>query len=114
MTEKRQDESLEAFFAAARQAAPEPSEALLARVMSDARLAWRPVVRAEGLWTRVLAAVGGWGALGGMATAALTGVWIGYAGIADLGAISDGFAGGETVELLPGTEDIAFLDGWGE
>lgn len=125
------DERLEDFFAAARQDAPAPSGALMARVLADAEAAMPrgiagparpdparsgPDPRAGGLlgW---LGAFGGWGGLGGLATAALAGLWFGYAGTSDPGSLSAALTGGgtvaETTELLPGGDTIALVAGWG-
>lgn len=77
---------LEDVFAAARDEAPMPSEALLGRIMADAddvtraRDAARVApVRRRGAFAAIAAAIGGWPALAGMATAAGAGVWIGVA-----------------------------------
>lgn len=91
MTERHEDDlELESFFAAARAAAPEPGSAFLARITAQgeavqaerlsAALAPPRARRGMGIWATLAAAVGGWGAFGGMATAALAGLWIGFAG----------------------------------
>lgn len=98
MTEtQRQDDGLEAFFAVAREAAPEPStqflmrliaqgEAVQAERQSAAMAPPRPIARgARGggilaALAALAAALGGWGAMGGMVSAAVAGVWIGFAG----------------------------------
>ena len=75
---------LDAEFAAARRTPPEPSHDLMARVLADAlshqpqpNIA-RPVapVRA-GFGARILGFLGGWAAIGGLATATIVGFWIG-------------------------------------
>ncbi|MFN3936202.1 MAG: dihydroorotate dehydrogenase [Gemmobacter sp.] len=82
---------LEALFAEARAEPPVPSEALLARVLADARAAQpraagpagSPAYRIRGWrWRRILAP-------GGLAAAGLAGFWLGYAlpgPVADLAA----------------------------
>jgi hypothetical protein len=113
MTEKRQEDAgLEAFFEAARADAPVPSTALMARVLADAEAA-QPKPPAVGLIAMLIEAVGGWRGLGGLATAACAGLWIGFAGWADLDVIRSGLTGDEVgvVELMPGGEVIALLDG---
>lgn len=91
MTDRHEDDlGLESFFAAARAAAPEPGSALLARIAAQgeavqaerlsAALAPPRPRRSMGIWATLAAAVGGWSAFGGMATAALAGLWIGFAG----------------------------------
>lgn len=86
-----EDAALAPFFAAARAARPTVSAALTARILADsaAELPRAPVARAAlrapspptrpALARRLLAALGGWGGLGGLATATLAGVWIGIA-----------------------------------
>lgn len=130
-TEMERDEiGLEAFFAAARRAAPAPSEALMARVLADAEETLprpaadtaadrtapsaRPGPRVTGL-RGLLGTFGGWGGLGGLATAALAGLWFGYAGPGDPASVAAMLTGGEaqeTTELLPEGETIALLAGW--
>jgi hypothetical protein len=82
------DEALEQFFAAGRAAAPKPSTALTYAVTVDALAAQdrratpaAPTPLRDSRWRALFAGFGGWPALGGMATAALTGLWIGVAGI---------------------------------
>jgi len=101
MTEMRKDEDtvLDLFFAEARQMAPEPSAAFLGRVLADAEAmqagflaapAQPAVTRAArfGVLGTLLALFGGWGGLGGMATAAVAGVWIGFAGSGTLAQVT--------------------------
>ncbi len=77
---------LDDLFAAARtDSRATPSPDLLARVLSEAEglqvVAPTPDAPPErrGLWVAVVAAVGGWPALGGVAMAGVAGVWIGVA-----------------------------------
>jgi hypothetical protein len=96
MTERHEsddDAALDALFGAARAARPDPSAALLARIAADAeavaadrarQAAARPSRGGIFGW---LPAIGGWPALAGLATAAVAGVWIGYAQ-PDLGSVS--------------------------
>ncbi|GAA6179342.1 hypothetical protein NBRC116594_07800 [Shimia sp. NS0008-38b] len=88
MADKFDDDMLDDLFAAAKSDARQaPSPDLLARVLADAEavqaeLAATPAaasvaVQKTGLWQAFLAAVGGWGALGGVAMAGVAGVWIG-------------------------------------
>jgi len=110
------DDGLEAFFEAGRRAAPTPSDALMARVLADA-LAAQPVAKPRpvprpGAWAQLREALGGWPALGGLATAGVMGLAIGIAapsGFADLGLA---FLGQSTdtylVDLMPELDfDIA-------
>lgn len=62
----------------ARAPVPEVSPTLEARLMHEAERLM-PSVRVERAgWLRVLRGLGGWPAMGGMATAAAAGVWIGF------------------------------------
>jgi hypothetical protein len=107
------DREIEALFAAARAHPAEPSAALLARVMEDAMIEASacalpdraPVRHAarRGVLAALVAAIGGWPAMGGLATAGLVGVWIGYAAPAGLDTVtSDVFGDGyEVSDLVP-------------
>lgn len=85
MAEKFDDDMLDDLFAAARSdSRATPSPDLLARVLSEAESLQvaepAPVPQqCRSLWTAVVAAVGGWPALSGVAMAGVTGVWIGVA-----------------------------------
>ncbi len=80
------ERELEALFEAARQTAPVAGPELLARVLADGEAllpaAPGPAARRGGgladLPRALLAAIGGWTALAGLATATLAGIWIGY------------------------------------
>jgi hypothetical protein len=105
MNDTLEDAGLEDFFEAARATPPSVPQALMARVQADA-LDAQP--RAKGMakagW---LQALGGLPGLGGLATAACVGVWIGIAPPAQLPDL-----GG----LALGLEDISQTDvagfGW--
>ena len=119
MTEMRKDDdtALDLFFAEARQSAPEPSAVFLGRILAQAeevqagfcaapaQPAVRRGVRAGGLGM-LLALLWGWGGIGGMATAAVAGVWIGFAG-------SDTFAqvAGYATTTETATESALLADG---
>jgi hypothetical protein len=118
------EDGLERFFAAARSRMPEPSEALMARVLADAEAAMvrrpdavavRPVARG-GAIGGLLSAIGGWAGLSGLATATAAGLWIGVAGLADPVTLTGGLFGGSalSVELMPGAGsfDVAAGTGW--
>ncbi len=87
MTEERRDEILlEPFFDAARRVAPVPDAAFLT-LLANAGEAGAPPRRSGqrqslrgqlSVWVGLL---GGWGGVGGMATAAVVGLWIGFAGV---------------------------------
>lgn len=106
---------LEDFFVQARRCPPEPDAALMAQILR-AGLAHQPrpapVSRRRGtVFAQVLAMLGGWRALGGMATAAAAGVWIGFAGLDRLGDLAgvDLAAPTESMNLLPEGDVVAFL-----
>lgn len=114
-TERDDDRMLEAFFAEARQVPPEPSADLLARVLADADAvrAARPAPAMapsapppRGAWHGLLDLLGGWGGVGGLVAAGLTGLWIGFSGTGILGAASAGIwgasAAGESAEFGAG------------
>ena len=76
------DDMLEGLFADARAQSPSelPSD-LRARMMADAAGEFaKPVVihPAPSLWSRALDAIGGWASVGGLATAAVSGVYFGF------------------------------------
>lgn len=111
----KRDDRLENLFAAARSAPPEPSGALMARVMRAAQteMRMRAAPVRDSVFARVLAVIGGWGGVGGLATAACAGLWIGFAGNVAPEGLAYGLAdpSGASVELLPEAEVSAFLDG---
>lgn len=99
------EQDLDDLLAAARTHAPSPSPALLARILTDAereqdRPQPRPAPRRR--WTRLLPLVlGSVGATAGMATAALAGVWIGYAQPETLTTVTSALWADQRVDLLP-------------
>jgi len=101
--EPERDDELERMFAAARGPAPVP-DTLMARVLADAaqvqaaRAAVPARRAAPGRWQRLVWALGGHGALAGLAAAGLAGVWIGFAQPVGLPYLT------ETVELIPGDD----------
>ncbi len=87
-----------------------PGDDLAARIVADAaaqmpRRAARPAPRFGAV---LLAALGGWAAVGGLAAATVAGIWIGVSPPAAV----DGLLGGEelTVSIYP---EIGLLDGEG-
>ena len=109
------DDDLDDLFAAARAQDAPPSPALLARILADAaseqprapapaRLA-RPRFRLAAL----IAALGGGGALAGLATATVAGLWIGLAppaAVDDFAATLWASGEGDSVELIPDLEGM--------
>lgn len=113
MTERDDDAALEALFAAARNRAPEPSADLLARVLAQAeavqaeqvaRRPKAPAARRGGAWRGLLDLIGGWGGVGGLAAAGVTGLWIGFTGTGAIGTATVAIWG------EPAAEIEAFLD----
>ncbi len=82
-------DALDEMFAQARGDAPEFSDALAARMLTDARqiqatcpsgqIMSSSAPKSRGFWGQLLVALGGWGGVGGLATACAAGVWIGVA-----------------------------------
>ncbi|WP_101069084.1 hypothetical protein [Roseovarius salinarum] len=112
MTETDMDSTaLKAHFEAARQHAPSPPDALMARVMADAlaEQAAAPDVAApaRGRWAELLRALGGWPAVAGLACATLAGVWIGAFPPVGLQTAAGGLltpdAALYTVDVMPAT-----------
>jgi len=112
------DRELEAFFAAGRSAAAEPSAAFLVRVLAEAeavqaeRMAPAPQPR-QGIWAGLLSALGGWGGAGGLATATMAGVWLGFAGVQGSGTLTAFLAADEaaiTLELIPDFDSFALAE----
>lgn len=108
------EEELERLLARSAENGPEPSEALLERVMADAdrtlaaqQATVRPrQVRRQGLF----AGLGGWPALTGLVTATVAGIWIGFAQPGPVGGIADGMlatdADYDLGDLMPGYETV--------
>ncbi len=104
-----QDDDLDRLLADAARKVPEPSEALMNRVLADA-LALQPaaprlrVQSRPGLLSRLTAAVGGGPVLAGLGTAAVFGMALGYLSPATLGYLTGTMA--DTAEFFP---DADFL-----
>lgn len=101
-----EDAGLDALFDAARDARPSPSDDLMARIIADAE-SNQPVLephraRPPSFFGQVLDALGGWPALGGLVTAAATGVYIGF--------VQPDLLGGEA--LLSEETEIGSVDLW--
>lgn len=101
-------DALDALFAQARTTQMPPVDGLMARIMADAVqvtqdrqvLAAAPngPVRSPGIFAGLIAALGGWPALGGLAVVAATGLYLGVAPPAGLTAIGQA-VWGETVTV---------------
>lgn len=100
------DDDLDTLFAQMQGLAVVPGDALMARVLADAASAqaagW-PVPRPQpGLWDRMMAAIGGWPSVGGLAAATVAGLWIGVAPPTSLQDITATLIGDEvSLELVP-------------
>jgi len=114
------NDPLEEFFAAARSARPAPSDDLMARVLADAETAQqRPgtvgIRPRPGLWPRVMDAIGGWPALGGLTAATLAGLWVGIAPPAAVEEMTASLIGDEvSISLFSTVEELGaegFFDG---
>lgn len=111
-----QDSDLDDLFATARQQPAGVSAALMARVLSDAddlqpRNDALPARKGRaGFWAGFVAAIGGAGGVVGLSTAAMAGVWIGFAQPNALTTVTDRFLPDETVsgtvDVLPGFDDF--------
>lgn len=112
MANKNDDDALDGFFRAARLHAPVPSEALMTRILNDAAHAQRVqahVSYAPSLWSRLSDALGGRPGLGGLATAAAVGLWLGYAGLGDpAGYVAEYWGAEGAYDLMPGAEAFVF------
>ena len=90
------DNDLELFFEAARQDAPEPSDALLAAILADAQAqqpratSLSPECPKENWFRGLLSIVGGWPAAASLATATVAGVWLGFTQPVQLETLSGG------------------------
>jgi hypothetical protein len=102
-------DDLDALFASAKSAPMQPSEALMSRVLVDAdALQPRPHTRhapapGRGFLASLAAVFGGVGALAGVGSAALAGLFIGFVQPTEIGAMV-GFGATTTidqVELIP-------------
>ncbi|MFT6103929.1 MAG: hypothetical protein ACJA1E_000344 [Paracoccaceae bacterium] len=101
------DEMLDGFFEAARQQQPQIPEEVVARILADAdreqahhlKGVVTPVRSTRNFFGDVMAALGGWPSLAGLAAATLAGVWIGYSPPTSLDSIALLVLGGETISF---------------
>ncbi|MCB2129469.1 MAG: hypothetical protein KDE03_10435 [Rhodobacteraceae bacterium] len=113
------DDLLDAYFSAGRSDPPLPDADFMARAVAEAEDAARKLGQAgtaappqKGFLDRFLAR---WVAPGGFVAASCLGLWIGYAGVGQLGsAANDLFAqtNGSVLELMPAT-DLFTISGVG-
>lgn len=110
MTTEKDDKmpDLEAYFEAARDAVPDPSDALMARIMADAVAVadgWAEPAEAparNGFLRGFLDAVGGWPSVSGMVTAGFVGLFVGISPPALVSELTD--------SILYGTSDAYLVD----
>jgi hypothetical protein len=113
-----QMDDLDDLFAQARAGAMQPSDDLARRVIADAdRLQPRPmafaprVVAAErdGFWARLSGIFGGGLSLAGIGSAAVMGLFLGFAQPSALMSMTTGLTGNDaldTLELMPGVDAL--------
>lgn len=117
--------AVDALLAEVARSGPVPSAALMSRILADAGQAMPrkpsampvPAVsasgsRAPGWLGRVVGALGGWGGIGGLVSATVAGVWIGFGDVGGgLGVTSllgaTGTETATTVELMPDADAFA-------
>ncbi|MFU8824587.1 hypothetical protein [Yoonia sp.] len=73
------DDMLDDLFAQACKVAPDPDDALVARVLADAARPQRKATPALPWLAQLRGMIGGWPAFGSLAAATVAGVWIGIA-----------------------------------
>ncbi len=127
---RKDDDLLEGFFAAARRVAPEPAPAFLERLVAQGEAvqaerlsaamappraratAQRGGAQRSGVLEALATLVGGWAAMGGvaggMATAAVAGLWIGFSG-AETMLQAVGLNGAVGTEVAATASGSAFL-----
>ncbi len=119
MTNPNED-NLDDIFAQARAVQVTPDDDLVARVLADAaavQAGFTPVAvnPSSGFWAGLMEAIGGWPALGGLATATVAGLWIGVAPPASVADLTASYLGDEvSVSLFatdPGFDIGEMVDG---
>jgi hypothetical protein len=120
------DDEMAGLFEAARNRAPLPSADLIARILADAeaQAAPEPVPAAKarrappapGFWATLVAGLGGWPVLAGMATATVAGVWLGFPAPEVLDTMAGGIlmpgqaeTGYQLEDMVPDYGDFTFL-----
>ena len=102
------DRMLDDLFAVARAGAPQPDDALMARVLADAARVQSPVAVPEsrGFWVALSDMLGGWPAWGGLATATVAGLWVGIAPPAPVEDLAASVWGNEVSVTLMSAETL--------
>ncbi|MEQ8895753.1 MAG: hypothetical protein RID23_01590 [Roseovarius sp.] len=118
MDEPENTDPLKAFFDAGKAARPEPSDALMARIMADADREQAERAKApapvrtprRGRLAWLAGALGGWPAMTGLAAATVAGLWIGVSAPAGLtGIAQDVIAGNDEAYLIDLDPDATFV-----
>ncbi len=112
---KNTDETLNAFFSAAKAEAPDPSAAFIAQ-MAQAALDEQPRAAlrdAPGFWVQLRQTLGGWPGIAGLVAASVAGVFIGVSPPESLLSIYDfQSAGAESLNVDPLSGfDLTMLEG---
>jgi hypothetical protein len=111
MTDKGVD-MLDDLFAQARAMAPQPSDDLTRRVLAAVPQPVRPKPRQRAaVWPQLVAMIGGWPAFGGLAVAAMAGVWVGIAPPAPVADYAQTLLGGGTISIGLFGADVDFETG---
>jgi hypothetical protein len=118
------DKDLDLIFAAARAGRPVPTADLLARVLTDAYAAQpeppapgyparntrAPQNRLRQAFASFVQGLGGKGALAGLGTAAIAGVWLGYSGTTGLDWLTSALLSGSLGDVEMIAADDLFLN----
>lgn len=111
-------EELDAVFASAKSNAMQPSQDLMARVLADATALQpqptpqslrKPSQGARGFWAALAAVFGGAGALAGVGSAALAGVFIGFVQPSAFGSVTGLLVSSATIDQLELIPDVDAL-----
>lgn len=107
-----QGDELDLMFTAARRQ-DVPSRDFEARILATAQAMQprpsadtakaTPAPSAPGFWREIWQMLGGWRTTGGLSAAMLMGFWL---GLSDPSGLLGQFGGTDSVELMPGTEDV--------
>jgi len=129
--QRHEDALVDALLAQAKDEIGDPNPAFLARVVEGAlevqagfdlpaaaaQLPRQERARGLGVLQALRSVFGGWGAMGGLVTAGLAGLWIGFIGADQMGALTSSYWQGSenlgTVNLMPVSETLAFVDDGG-
>ena len=118
---KLSNAELDGLLAEAASQATTPSSDLMQRIIADADAVAEakevkpkpaPQPRRRGILGGLLAAIGGWPAMAGLATATVAGVWIGYASPDTLDGIANGLLTSRTAyevgDFMPTLDDLFY------